>query len=103
MAAYIDQRLREKLSEAGEAGLVEGVFVVKAGEGSDLAETDEGLAQQVIETSIVGSGERPEAVRYFPRANAAVIAASRRFIEKILEDERLAVASASDVDAFLLF
>ncbi len=103
MATCIDRRLREKIGEAGEAGLVEGVFVFKAGDASVLAETDEGLTQQVIESAILRSGEQPETVRYFPRANAAVVTASSRFMQEILKDKRLAVASATDVDAFFVF
>jgi hypothetical protein len=56
------------------------------------------LAQQVVEGAAERTGELPGAVRYFPRANAAVITASGRFIQEILKDENVTVASAADVD-----
>jgi len=41
--------------------------------------------------------------RYFPKANAAVITASSRFLRQILNDENLAIASATDIDLIDFF
>jgi hypothetical protein len=98
MATFIDRRLMEKLSAAGESGRVEAIIVVKENGGSSPAIEDGGLARQVIEGTAEQTGEHPNAVRYFPRANAAVIAASGRFIQEILKNENLAVASATEVN-----
>jgi hypothetical protein len=103
MATHIDRRLSEKISAAGEADLVEAVIVVKESGNSSLSKDDDGLVQQVIEQAIQRTSDQPGSVRYFPRANAAVISASRRFIQEILQDENLAVASAIDVDALIFF
>lgn len=97
MKVYIDRRLVERISAAGECGQVEAVIVVEGTASSTLAEDDGGLARHVIEGVSKRTGDLPSAVRYFSRANAAVISASGRFIQEILKDENLAVASATDV------
>jgi len=98
MTPYIDPYLDEKISTAGQSELVEAIFVVK--EGADLSPTAEdcGLAQRVVECAVERTGDLPRAVRYFPRANAVVILASSKLIQELIKDERLAVASATEVD-----
>jgi len=98
MAIYIDRRLTKKIDSAGESGKVEAILVVKEDGGSDLSVDDGGLARRVIEGAIERTGDPPVAVRYFPRANAVMISASGRFVQEILKDENLAVASATDID-----
>jgi hypothetical protein len=98
MTAYIDPSLDRKIRAAGEFCPVEAVLVVKEKDGSPSAD-DEGLAQQVIESAARRAGELEFTVRYFPRANAAVIASSSRLIQEIIKDENLAVASATEIDA----
>ncbi len=98
MAAYLDRRLAEKIETAGQAGLVEAVIVVKEADGPTME--DGGLTQAVIEAAAGRAGILPASVRYFPRANAAVIQASASLLREILQDERLAAASASDIDIF---
>jgi hypothetical protein len=100
MRAYIDRRLADRISAAGESGPVEAVIVVEGAEGSCLGKDDGGLARYVVEGAVERTGDRPFAVRYFPRANAAVISATGRFIQEILKDENLAVASLPYVDTF---
>jgi hypothetical protein len=101
MATYIDCRLTEKIRAAGESGQIEAVIVVKKNGSSSLTADDEGLARQVIECAAERAGDLPFSVRYFPRANAAVISSSGRLIQEILKDENLAVASATEIDAIL--
>lgn len=100
MATYIDPRLRNKISAAHESDLVEAVIIVKESVGSSPAEEDCGLAQQMVDSAVKRTGDLPHMVRYFPRANAAVISASGRLIQEIIKDKNLAVASPTDVDAF---
>ena len=100
MATYIDRRLMEKISASGDADQVEAVIVVKERRGSSLFD-DDGLAQQVIERAIQRTGDQPGSLRYFPRANAVILYACSRFIQEVLKDEDLVVASATDVDALL--
>lgn len=99
MKTYIDRRLTERISAAGESGKVEAIIVVEETGDSCLTADDGGLARHVIEGVTRRTGDLPSAVRYFSRANAAVISASGKFIQEILKDENLAVASATDVDA----
>lgn len=101
MATYIDWRLTEKISAVGDSGQVEAVIVVKESRGSSPAEDDGGLARQVVECAVEHIGHLPHAVRYFPRANAAVISANGKLIQEILKDENLYAASATDVDAIV--
>lgn len=102
MLAHIDRRLREKINAAGVDGLVDAILIVKEGGGSSF--DDGGLARRVIKTAIERTGDRPVAVRYLPRANAAVISASSRLLREILKDENLVVASPTDIDLMdLLF
>lgn len=101
MMPYIDRYFDEKISTAGQSELVEAILVVK--EGSDLspAAEDCGLAQRVVERAVERTGDLPRAVRYFPRANAVVLLASSRLMQELLNDERLAVASATEVDSVI--
>ncbi len=101
MTAHIDRRLSDKIKAAGESGEVEAIIVVKDMADPYLADDDGGLARQVIEGVVERTGERPGAVRYSPRSNAAVIVASSRFLQEILKDEHLAVASATDTDVIV--
>jgi len=103
MKTYIDWRLTERISAAGESGEVEAMIVVEETGVSCLTADDGGLARQVIESAAKRTGEFPSSVRYFPRDNAAVITASGRFIQEILKDENLAVANATDVDAIVFY
>ncbi len=96
MTAIIDGRLRAKINKVGECAQVEAIIVVQ--ESEDLHADGGGLARQVVEAAIGCTGEVPNAVRYFPRANAAVIMASGRFLKQVLEDERLHAASATDTE-----
>jgi len=98
MATYIDQRLTEKISAAGESGQIETVIVVKENAGSSSIEDSGSLARQVIECAAERAGDLPFSVRYFPRANAAVISSNRKFIQEILKDENLAVVSTTEID-----
>ena len=101
MATYIDRRLIEKIRAAGESDQVEAVIVVNENISSSLTEDDWGVARQVIECAAERAGELPFSVRYFPRANAAVITSSGKVMQEILKDENLAVASATEIDAIL--
>jgi hypothetical protein len=103
MATYIDRRLTEKIRAAGESGQVEAVIIVKENGDSSLTADDGGMARQVIEGAAERAGELPFSARYFPRANAAVISSSGRFIQEILKDENLAVASATEIDTITFF
>ncbi len=67
MTAYIDERLSDRICAAGDSGQIEGVIVAKELEGSRFA-GDVGLARRVIEGAVERAGERPGAIRYFPRA-----------------------------------
>jgi len=98
MKTYIDWRLTERISAAGESGEVEAIIVIGETRVSCPTADDGGLARHVIAGAAKRTGEFPSAVRYFPRANAAVITASGRFIQEMLKNENLAVASAIDVD-----
>jgi hypothetical protein len=100
MSAYIDRRLAHKIEAAGDTRPVEAVIVVKGSEDSLLPE-DGGLAQQVVEGAAERTDEVPGAARYFPRAHAAVITASRRFMQELLKDENVTVASGVDLDAIV--
>jgi hypothetical protein len=100
MANYIDQRLANKINTARESDLIEAVIIVKESACSSPAEDDCGLARQVVDSAVERTGDLPQTIRYFPRANAAVISASGRLIQEIMKDKHLAVASATDVDAF---
>ncbi|MBE0698319.1 MAG: hypothetical protein IH586_15480 [Anaerolineaceae bacterium] len=100
MTTYIDQHLADKIYAAGESGLIEAVIIVKESPGSSPADEDCGLARQVIERAGERTGDLAQMVRYFPRANAAVFSASSRFIQEIIQDENLVVASTTSVDAF---
>lgn len=101
MATYIDQRLTEKISAAGESGQIETVIVVKENASSSSIADDGGLAQQVIKCASERAGDLPFSVRYFPRANAAVISCSGKFIQEILKDENLAVVSTTEIDVIV--
>jgi hypothetical protein len=103
MAAYIDRRLTEKIRAAGESGQVEAVIVVKEQEGLSLTVDDGDLARQVVEGAAGRAGDLPSSIRYFPRANAAVISSSGRLIQEILMDENLIVASATEIDTIIFF
>jgi hypothetical protein len=98
MTAYIDPSLDRKIRAAGEFGPVEAILVVKEKEGPPSAD-DKGMAHQLIESAARRIGEFEFSVRYFPRANAAVIISRGRLIQEILKDENLAVASATEIDA----
>lgn len=100
MAAYIDQRLVNKIRAAGESDLIEAVIIVKESPGLCPDEEDCGLAKQVVGHAAERTGDFPQTVRYFPRANAAVISASGRFVQEIMNDKNLVVASATDLDTF---
>jgi hypothetical protein len=45
-------------------------------------------------------GEQPHAARFFPRASAAYLAASARFLRTVLEDDEVAAASAVGLEPF---
>ena len=100
MAAHIDRRLIDKIVAAGDSGQVEAIIVVQGSEETSPGEEGDGLARQVVDSSAQRVGALPHTVRYFPRANAAVLSAKGNLIQEILKDERLAVASASDLDVF---
>ena len=103
MATFIDRRLRDQLAEAGEDNQVEAVIVVDADPDLPAIGSVQKRLEQVIEGAIERTGEHPASVRYFAGANASVILASGRFIREILEDEHIAVASATDVDVIAFF
>jgi len=97
MAAYIDPRLLKKIRAAGESGQVEAIIIANGNDLSQPAE-DRGPLQKMVEDAIEGTGDHPISLRFFPRANAAVISASGRFIQAILQSQGLAVASATEID-----
>lgn len=97
----VDGRLMERLSAAGESDLVEAILVVK--ESPFISLDDAGLLQRLIDAAIEYTDDLPTAVRYFPRANAVVLSASPGFIQEILKDENLAVASAAEVGSIPFF
>ena len=101
MAIYIDRRLIEKINMAGQTGQVDAVIVVRESDELSPSLDDGGSARQVIDSAVERTGEFPYAVRYFPRANAAVISASVKLIEEIVKDDDLAIVSAPDVDAII--
>ena len=72
-------------------------WIVEDGDSSS-AEEDGGPVRKIIESAIECTDDLPISLRYFPRANAAVISASGRFIQAILQNEELAVASATEID-----
>lgn len=96
MATFIDQRLTNKLNVRTPPAQVEAIFVVQetSGAGGD----DGGLARRVIEAAGQRAGDPPAAARYFPKANAVVVSATVRFIQEMLQDENVLVASAVDFD-----
>ncbi len=98
MAAYIDGRLIDQIHVAGQSGEVGAIIVVKDEGAQQLADDDGGLARQVVEGATERTGCRPSTVRYFPRANAAVLVAGGRFLQEILSDWRMTVASATDTN-----
>lgn len=98
MATHIDPRLLKIIRAAGESDQVEAILVAKEDGASSPTADDGGPARRMIEGAIEGTGDLPVEVRYFPRANAAVISASGRFIQAILQSEELAVASATEID-----
>jgi hypothetical protein len=103
MATFIDRRLRDQLARAGEHNQVEAVIVVDADPDLSTTGSVRKCLEQVIEGAIGRAGEHPATVRYFAGANASVILASGRFIREILEDEHIAVASATDVDVIAFY
>jgi hypothetical protein len=96
MAPFIDPRLSRMIDEAGETGLVDAVIVV--GDSAGSSTDDSGLVQRVIARAAGRAGEPPARVRCFPRANAAALSATTRFLREILKDPDLAVASAADTE-----
>ncbi len=98
MATFVDRRLSAQLAMAGEDKQVDAVIVVNAGPDLSAIAGVQKCLEQVIEGAIGRTGEHPASVRFFAGANAAVILASGKFIREILEDEHIAVASATDVD-----
>lgn len=103
MANFIDRRLMDKITDASSFEQVEAILIFKDEEVVGLSVDDGGLAQQVVEGLIKRTGDLPKSVRYFPRANAAVISSSSWFIQEILKDKHLAVASATDIDFVKFF
>ena len=99
MSSYIDPRLRKIIHVAGESGRVEAIIVAREDNLSSSTEEDGELMLKVIENTIEYIHESPISVRFFPRANAAVISASGRFIQAILQNQDLAVASTTEIDA----
>ena len=98
MATYIDSRLLKKIRAAGESGQVEAIIVVKEDDVSSVISEDGWLVRKMINGAIEYTGDSPISLRYFPNANAAVISASGRFIQAILQSQDLAVASATEID-----
>ncbi len=103
MAPFIDRQLSAQLARAGEDKQVEAIIVVDADPDLPATVGVQERLEQVIEGAIGRTGEHPASVRYFAGANASVILASGRFIREILEDEHIAVASATDVDVMAFF
>jgi len=98
MATYIDPRLRKKIRAAGESGQIEAIIVAKEDGISSVISENGSLVRKMIESSTECTGDTPISLRYFPKANAAVISAGGRFIEAILQSQDLAVASATEID-----
>lgn len=98
MTTYIDPRLLRIIRAAGDSGQVEAIIVANEDDVSSITEQDGGPVRKVIEAAKERTGDSPISLRYFPRANAAVISASVRFIHEILQCENLAVASATEID-----
>ncbi len=96
MSPYVDPRLHEKINTAGEDSLVDAILIV-IDEGNSSCD-DGGLARQVVEAATERTGDQPIAIRYLPRANAAVISAGPRLLQEILKDGNLAVASTTEID-----
>ncbi len=102
MVAYIDRRLTRTIDRAAASSQVDAIIVVK--DAADPALSLDGiLLHQVIEGAIERAGDVPAALRYIPRANAAVISASGKLIEEILQDQNVVVASAVDVDLMVFY
>ena len=102
MVAYIDRRLTRNIDRAAASGQIDAIIVVK--DAADPALSLDGiLLHQVIEAAIERAGDIPAALRYYPRANAAVISASRKLIEEVLQDDNVAVASAVDIDLMVFY
>jgi len=102
MAAYLDRRLTRTIERAGLAEAIEAIIIVKEGE-DPASSMDEALLRRVIDGAIQRVDDSPLALRYIPRANAAIITASRKLIEEILGDENVAVASAVDIDLMVFY
>ncbi len=102
MAAYLDRRLTCTIERAGAAGAIEAIIIVKEGE-DPASSMDGALLRRVIDGAIQRADDSPLALCYIPRANAAIITASRKLIEEILGDENVAVASAVDIDLMLFY
>lgn len=98
METYIDPRLLKIIPAAGESGQVEAIIVAREDDPSSSAELDGELMRKMIENTIECTRESPISLRFFPRANAAVISASGRFIQAILQSQDLAVANATEID-----
>jgi hypothetical protein len=96
MATFIDQRLMNKLHARNPPAQVEAIFVVQETGGAD--DDDGWLARRVIEAACQRAGHPPTAARYFPKANAVVVSATVSFIQEMLQDENVQVASAVDFD-----
>jgi hypothetical protein len=99
MEPYIDRQLTKKIKTAGESGQVEAIIVAREDSASSATEEDGELVRRMIENTIECTGDYPISLRYFPKANAAVISASGGFIQAILQSEDLAVASTTEMDA----
>ena len=98
MATYIDPRLLKMTRATGESDQVEAIIVAREDGASSLTGEDGELVRKMIESTIECTGDSPISLRYFPSANAAVISASGRFIQAVLQNEDLAVASATEID-----
>ncbi len=97
---FIDRRLSDQITRAGEKGPVEAVIVVDADQDGPSTESAGKLLAKVVEGAIQRTGEHPACVRYLASVNSAVILASVKFIRQVLQDEHIVVASAADVDLF---
>jgi hypothetical protein len=102
MAVFIDRCLTRSIDRAAAAGAIEAIIIVKEGE-DPASSMDGALLRRVIDGAIQRADDSLLALRYIPRANAAIITASRKLIEEILGDENIAVASAVDIDLMVFF
>ncbi len=102
MTAYLDRRLTRTIERAGAAQAIDAIIIVKEGEDPESS-MDGALLRRVIEGAIQRAGDSPLALRYIPRANAAVISASRKLLQELLGDENIAVASAVDIDLMVFY